>query len=240
MIADLQSRGTVQLRLQLVDTDHTSDCVVELKLVPIDFQGDLMRFVVYYRVRDSYLPSILEQCDSLPQGEILSEFYEEEPSEDRPKLKLAINAAQRLNVILAIPAMFRDRATLELLKQSDVSIWPDINKALRQNEKRNQKQQQGLQRAKSNGVKMGAARADFNPAWRNTAKAAAVSASRRSAQAMQYYHVMLPTIEKLRSKGLSLQNIAQHLNDSGYTTSTGYPFSASSVLRVLRRISKDS
>jgi DNA invertase Pin-like site-specific DNA recombinase len=64
------------------------------------------------------------------------------------------------------------------------------------------------------------------------AKQAAVARSREADEA---YADLLPAIQARRANGEHLSVIAAGLNNEGYTTRTGRPFTPTTVLRILRR-----
>ncbi len=98
-----------------------------------------------------------------------------------------------------------------------------------------------LQAAKRRGTKLGSARAGHWTGRENArlrgaregGKAAAVSHHNAAAAA---YSDLYEPLAALRSKGLSLSEIAAELNQQGHTTRRGCPWNHVQVLRVLRRV----
>jgi DNA invertase Pin-like site-specific DNA recombinase len=106
-----------------------------------------------------------------------------------------------------------------------------------------------LQAAKARGIKLGSARPDHwtgackrrpevsrHEARLQGARAGAVVAGRvLFQQAREAYADILPQMQKYRDQGLSLQHIADRLNDQGHTTRKGKSWNPVQVLRVLQR-----
>ncbi len=91
-----------------------------------------------------------------------------------------------------------------------------------------QRTKDALAVAKARGIKLG------TPA--NLTEAARVKgAGENRNQAVTAYALISPLVKSLRTEGLSYGAIADRLNDKGYTTRTGSPWSAMQVKRVLDR-----
>lgn len=89
---------------------------------------------------------------------------------------------------------------------------------------------------KARGGKLGAAL----PQCRNLTKEGRLKGAQRAGvvvaqAAREAYADLLPTITELRTRGLSLQAIADDLNAQGHTTRRGKPWNAVQVARVLSR-----
>ena len=65
-------------------------------------------------------------------------------------------------------------------------------------------------------------------------------ASKRTAKAIEEMSDVTPIGTRMRSEGRGLQDIADHLNDEGYVTRMGSTWSATQVMRILNRASRQS
>jgi DNA invertase Pin-like site-specific DNA recombinase len=97
-----------------------------------------------------------------------------------------------------------------------------------------------LAAAKARGVLLGSARADHWEGHEQARKqgsklAAAASAKIRTKAAADAYADLLPILRALRADGLSLQAIADKVNEQGHTTRRGKPFNPVQVSRILDR-----
>ncbi len=97
-----------------------------------------------------------------------------------------------------------------------------------------------LQAAKKRGVKLGSARPGHWKGREKNRKAGAVAggksagdAHRRAAD--ESYADLVPIIAKLRSRGRTLQQVADQLNEMGHTTRRGKPWNRMQVSRVEAR-----
>jgi hypothetical protein len=95
----------------------------------------------------------------------------------------------------------------------------------------------GLQKAKSRGVLLGAARPG---APRLTTEARKVGTQRgaasRKRQAVDAYHDLTPIMREMRGSGATLQQIADRLNSEGYTTCKRAKWAPTQVMRALDRL----
>ncbi len=91
-----------------------------------------------------------------------------------------------------------------------------------------QRTKAALAAAKARGVELGTPE-------NLTDEARAKGASVNRDKAVTAYALITPLVEKLRNQGLSMQAIADHLNESGRTTRRGLAWKAMQVKRVLDR-----
>lgn len=93
-----------------------------------------------------------------------------------------------------------------------------------------------LQAARERGTRLGAT----NPRSRNLTETAKRKGRKRGAEATakrarEFYAEVVPKVDAMRRRGLSLAAIAHALNDEGSRTQTGARFSAVHVKRILDR-----
>jgi DNA invertase Pin-like site-specific DNA recombinase len=96
-----------------------------------------------------------------------------------------------------------------------------------------------LQAAKVRGVKLGSARQGHwegredrrQAGW---VKAVECASQARTKAAKEAYAALLPGMQSMQQQGSSLQAIANHLNNEGFTTRTRKPWTATAVMRVLK------
>ena len=88
----------------------------------------------------------------------------------------------------------------------------------------------GLAAAKARGTKLGNPRLHLvrNNDTTNATKAAAEKAEERNAQVRE----LIAEFEAEAGKVLSLRELAQRLNDAGYTTARGKTFTATQISRI--------
>jgi DNA invertase Pin-like site-specific DNA recombinase len=173
---------------------------------------------------------------------------------DRPELIKALAHAKRSKttlVVAKLDRLARNVAFLSALMDSKVAFVacdnPHANRltlhilaAVAEAEAVtiSQRTKAALAAYKSRGGKLGAEL----PQCRNLTPEAVAKGRQRSAQsrakaAVEAYADLLPTVRELRAKGLSLQGIADELNDQGHTTRRGKPWNAVQVARILERAS---
>lgn len=99
---------------------------------------------------------------------------------------------------------------------------------------------EGLAKAKARGVKLGSARPGH---WegredRRTIgqrRGGRTSSAKMAQTKRDYYASLLPLMLATRRAGLSFENVADALNAGDWKTSTGKPFTATAVFRILKR-----
>src|SRR5262249_27970546 len=97
-----------------------------------------------------------------------------------------------------------------------------------------------LQAAKARGVKLGSARPDH---WKGREKARLAGLARGrivavkvvSKAACDAYADLAPAMKEWRAEGMTLEAIADKLNNEGHTTRRGRPWNPVQVARVLER-----
>lgn len=182
-------------------------------------------------------------------------IYQEQESGDnaeRPQLALAVAHARRSKarlVVAKLDRLVRSSGLLHELEKSGVQFvccdYPHANKltvhilaAVAEHELDliRKRTKAGLRTARRSGQLLGAA----NPKCRNLTETAARRGRRLGAatirqQAVEAYASLLPQIQEWRGT-MTLQAIADRLNDSGETTQTGGEWSPTAVHRVLQRV----
>lgn len=177
---------------------------------------------------------------------------------NRPELTHALAHARRIGatlVVAKLDRLSRNLAFLSALMESKVDFVcvdnPHANRftihilaavAEHEREMISKRTKEALQAAKARGMKLGSAREGF---WTDVTRVKAlkqaqvVAAKAGSTQnrflAQDIYHDLIPDIQSLRVGGLSLAQIANHLNQQGHTTRTGKPFRPVQVKRILDR-----
>ena len=165
---------------------------------------------------------------------VIGEFTEIETGKrsDRPELAKAINCAKRNKAVLVIAKL--DRMSRKVyfisgLMESGVDFFAadcpndDITMThfravIAEDEARkiSQRTKAALAVAKARGVKLGTPENLTDVAW-------ARGADENRNQAVTAYALIAPLIEKLRTEGLSMQAVADRLNDGGQVTEPGPP-----------------
>jgi DNA invertase Pin-like site-specific DNA recombinase len=109
-----------------------------------------------------------------------------------------------------------------------------IMAAVAENEREmiSQRTKAALQAAKARGVKLGGDRG-YRPSVAPDASKATVV---RKAKADQAAHSILPTVQRLQAEELSLNGIANKLNEMGHKTPRDGAWTATAVKRVLARV----
>jgi DNA invertase Pin-like site-specific DNA recombinase len=171
---------------------------------------------------------------------------------DRPELAKALAHAKRSKatlVVAKLDRLARNVAFLSALMDSKVPFVacdnPHANRltlhilaAVAEAEAVaiSQRTKAALAAYKARGGKLGAEL----PQCRNLTPEAVAKGRKRSAQsrakaALEAYADLLPAVNELRAKGLSLQAVASQLNAQGHTTRRGKPWNPVQVSRVLER-----
>lgn len=229
------------------------------------------RFVAYYRVSTKGqevsglgLEDQQKRANSLismRDGVLIRDFTEVETgkSADRPILRDAIAFCRSANctlVIAKLDRLARNVAFTAALMESGLNFVccdvPTANRltihilaAVAEEEARmiSQRTQAALAVLKERGVKLGSARPGHwdgkehlrRPEYARTFQKAALD------KKMRFYDAIAPTLLDLRRKGMTMQQIVDHLNSQGHRTRstkrhpTGNPWNLATLCRVLRR-----
>lgn len=181
----------------------------------------------------------------------IAEFVEVESGRhnDRPKLKEALELCRKTGANLIVAKMdrlSRNVAFTSQLLESDVEIvfcdFPQANKmmihivsaiAQYEAELTATRTRQALQAKKSRGCKLG------NPEHLMDKHEEAIEASnktnRKKAHENPNNKRAVALLRSLVKQGLSLQQMADTLNDEGFQTSKGYKFQPTTVQRLIKR-----
>ena len=181
----------------------------------------------------------------------IAEFIEVESGRhnDRPKLKEALELCRKTGAILIVAKMdrlSRNVAFTSRLLESDVEIvfcdFPQANKmmihivsaiAQYEAELTSTRTRQALQAKKSRGFTLG------NPEHlmdkHNEAVLASNETNRKKAHENPNNKRAVALLRSLVKQGLSLQQMADTLNDEGFQTSKGYRFQPTTVQRLIKR-----
>lgn len=196
-------------------------------------------------------------------AEIVREYTEVESGKrsDRPELVKALAHAKRSRAVLVVAKLdrlARNVAFLSALMEAGVDFVacdnPHANRltihilaAVAEDEARriSDRTKAALKALKARGMKLGSARPDH---WKGRedrrragAHAGALAAANVHRQAADgAYSDLLPTLQALRSEGLSLRGIAGRLNEQGHTTRRGKPWNPMQVRNVLLRASRNN
>ena len=175
---------------------------------------------------------------------------------NRPELSNALAHAKRTKsklVVAKLNRLSRNAAFLLNLRDSGLPLvfcdMPGANEltvgimAVVAEEERkliSKRTKDALQAAKNRGVKLGSARPGHWKGREKLRKAGAVAGGKAAGEshrktALESYTDLVPIISKLRSKGCSLQKVADKLNGMGHTTRRGKPWNRMQVSRVLDR-----
>jgi DNA invertase Pin-like site-specific DNA recombinase len=185
---------------------------------------------------------------------IVREYVEIESGrhDDRPKLAEALAYTRRARGTLLVARLDRLSRSVRFIAtvlDSGVEFAaadvPEANRlllhvlaAVAENEARaiSERTKSALRAAKARGVLLGSHNPlvpALTPAARR--KGAVLGAQRSRRAAVEAYTDLVPFIKALRSQGLSLTAIANRLNHEGHATRTDCAWTATQVLRVLRR-----
>ena len=190
--------------------------------------------------------------------ELLATYREVESGKnaDRPELAKALAHARRTKatlVVAKLDRLARNVAFLSRLMESRVDFLAvdlehanrltiHILSAVAEGEAKaiSDRTKAALQAAKARGTKLGSARPghwDGREAARlkGSAKGAKAAAAVHRVAADEAYADLLPMMQRLRSDGQTLQQIADTLNSEGHTTRRGKPWNHVQVMRVLDR-----
>jgi DNA invertase Pin-like site-specific DNA recombinase len=190
--------------------------------------------------------------------EIVRTFIEHESGGDneRPELVKAISHARRVGamvVVAKLDRLSRDSTFLMSLYDGNVPIvfgdLPEIdgsaasrfmvqmmaNMAEFERRRTGERTKSALAVLKARGVKLGTPE---NLTQEARIKGAKKAARKRTSQAIEEMADVTPIAVKMRSEGHGLQSIADHLNDEGYVTRQGGNWSATQVMRILNRATR--
>lgn len=224
-----------------------------------------MKIVAYYRVRkkqtrsrasfDAQKAAVAAYAKSAA-GKVIAEFTEVEATKmsGRPQLELAIDKTKSTGATLVIASLDRLATNLAFttaLRDSGIEFAacdnPHVNRsnieviasvAETQALAASKRTKDALAEAKAKGVKLGSARPghwkgrEHKRGWKQGAKNSAKVRSQRAASAYAY---LMPQITELKRSGLSLSQIAEKINEGGNQTTTGKPFTAVAIYRLLQR-----
>jgi DNA invertase Pin-like site-specific DNA recombinase len=225
--------------------------------------GEARRIVAYLRTSTADQANGIEAQDAtvgrIAEGrgcEIVRRYVEHESGGDpgRPELGKAIRHARRVDALLVVAKLdrlARDSAFLMRVYDGDVPIMfgdlPEIdgsaasrlmvqmmaNVAEFERRRVGERTREALAAVKARGVKLGT---PGNLTRAARLKGAAAAATGRTSKAVEDMSDVAPIASRLRSGGLSLQAIADHLNAEGYATRKGGEWSRVQVKRVLDRL----
>lgn len=190
-------------------------------------------------------------------AQIIAQFTEVETGRDsrRPQLAAAIRQAKALGATLVIAKLDRLARSVSFvasLMDSGVEFVccdnPNANRltihilaAVAEDECRriSARTREALAAARARGVKLGAASPN-SPFVRNGAERGWRAASQRSAEVRAerlaaHYNAIVPDMQARRAAGETFEAIAGWLNSEGHRTTRGRSFTATTVMRALRR-----
>ena len=181
---------------------------------------------------------------------ILAEYIEAESGKNcnRPEIAKAIAHCKSSNSVLFIACLDRLARNVHFisgLMESGVEfVCGDMPMATRftihilaavaeeEGRRISERTRKALEQAKKRGVKLGGARGKWNP---NLGQAREKSAKVRSELAKDYYTFILPIIQSLKDSGLSLEKIADQLNNEGHRTRRSNSYNKATVYKLLRK-----
>jgi len=191
-------------------------------------------------------------------GKLIHTYREVESGRkaNRSELERAIDHARRIRGCLVIAKLDRLARDVEfiahLLKDSLDFVacdFPQANKltlqimsVIAENEADmiSQRTKAALAAAKARGVKLGSARPGHWQGREETRRQAGLKASqsakaKRDSEFANLAKTVLPVAAQMRDSGETLQAIADKLNEDGYTTLRGKPWTAMQVFRFLSK-----
>ncbi|WP_437230150.1 recombinase family protein [Planctomicrobium sp. SH661] len=185
-------------------------------------------------------------------GRSLAEYTEIEDGEaiDRPQLKAAIEQCNKIGATLLVASSYRMKVNMKFL-----SMLRDVNFVVADDESISTPtlpviidiartwaaEQSAKVRERMKGVVCGAAR----PGHRNKnnkdlfdkaiKKATKASVKARQDRARAAYGPLIPLMKRWKAQeGTSFNDVAKWLNEDGYLTTAGKPFTASAVHRIMK------
>jgi DNA invertase Pin-like site-specific DNA recombinase len=205
-----------------------------------------------------------ETLDRIARGfgcEVVRTFVEHESGGDNDRVELdrAIKHARRIGatlVVAKLDRLARDQSFLLKLYDGNVPIifgdMPEVDgrtaagraqiqmmATMAEFERRRmgERMRDWHRMRKAQGFKAGTPK-NLTPEAR--AKGIRQSAINRVARAIDEMSDVTETAVKMRSEGSTLQDIADHFNDEGTVTRNGSAWSATQVIRILKRASRQS
>lgn len=195
---------------------------------------------------------------------ILDQVFTEHESggrADRPELDRALRHARRIKAYLCVAKLdrlARDQGFLMQLVKGNVPIifgdLPDLDASSPEGMMQLQlfgmfaeferkrigaRTREALRILRARGVRLGASRPECrNLTAEARAKGSAASARSARARAIEEQSDVAAVAAEKRTEGMSLRQIAGHLDDEGYPTREGGRWTATQVLRVLRRAAR--
>ena len=218
-----------------------------------------MKYLAYLRIKVPKSPNfdLAAQRKAVKPYRPAEEFVETErkvPVIPRPKLNEAIARAKELKAVLVIPQFDRlvhTAAVTNTLQNAGIEFicldQPTTNHntiailaALADDEtrERSQRMKDTYARQKAEGKLLGSLRKDHwkgRKRLRGTKKAQLAAAEKRREVAYNRYQYLMPTIQGMREKGNTLDDIATWLNNNDYQTSAMKPFTETAVWRLIKR-----
>lgn len=191
-------------------------------------------------------------------AKIIAEHTETESGKltTRPELIKAIARAKRSKatlIVAKLDRLARNAGFLLTLQGSGLPLafcdYPNANEltvgimaVVAEDERRaiSKRTKEALAQAKKRGVRLGSQRSGH---WEDREeerrkgglKGSKIAAKLHHERAMEAYIDIAPLIAELRDEGLSLQKIADRLNDDGHRTRRDKPWNAVQVSRVLKQ-----
>ena len=215
----------------------------------------MKQYIAYYRVSTKTqgnsglgLDAQRSAVRSFVKGDILQEFTEVESGKNDKRLELsaAIEAAKVAGAVLVIAKLdrlSRNAGFIFQLKESGVEFvcadMPEANTltigifaVLAQHEREliSERTKKALAELKAKGVQLGSPQ-NLTASARAKGVEAAKAAARNNKANKQAGELVVMYAEK----GLTLQTIADKLNEAGYTTRRGKSFNTTTVLRLAKR-----
>lgn len=217
-----------------------------------------MKVVIYYRLGMTLcdLDYQKSRVATLNDVEIVKDFYEDSSDYkgNRPVLDQAIAYCQEMGTCLVFPEMGRlsaNRRVLQALLNSGIEFLACENEFINRNtvhihaalaedgaKQISQTMRDVMTDLRKKGVKLGSA----NPknkkvlhkaeGWKKAVKA---SVARRSERAIAHYAFIIPEIKRMRDNGGTLAEVTDWLNAQGHTMSSGYPFTQTSLFKIIKR-----
>jgi DNA invertase Pin-like site-specific DNA recombinase len=192
--------------------------------------------------------------------EIVRTFVEHESGGDNERVELvkAMGHARRVGAILVVakldrlsrdstflmglydgnvPIIFGDLPEIDGSAASRFMIQMMASMAEFERRRTGERTKAALAVLKARGVKLGTPQ---NLTQEARIKGARKAAIKRTAKALEEMSDVTPIVTRMRSEGKGLQDIADHLNDEGYVTRMGSTWSATQVMRILKRASRQS